>query len=260
MSRPDRSNRPDPDREIPNAPRPKIWVEGRQRPRFDARAFATTSFGMAKRDLDPAMLEAAQRLDHLGQQVLRGKRRVNVAWAGRAARFLPSHQRVGGWVLALASLFRDARSLMLPPAAPPEALAYPDLARRTERPLPGVAPDGPAVPSGGPTHAVSARRVQARRPETEPTLHAIRSAISDAPHDAGLDAPGGPSRPSRIPLNVVAARDLAAAPAPPGRLNRLTRVVARRITLAVLLVFAIPAGAVKALLFHLDGGDLADWS
>ena len=255
MSRPDNSNRPDPGREIPTAPRPKIWVAGRQRPRFDARAFVATSFGMARRDLEPAMLDTALRLDYLGQQVLRGERKVNFAWAGRSARIIPSHQRVGGWILALSTLFRDARSLLLPPAAPPEALAYPDLARRTGRPE----PDLPVVAPGGPACAVSARRVQPGRPETEPTLHAIRSAISDAPHDAGLDAPGR-SRPPRIPLTMVAARNFAAAPAPPRRLNRLARAVACRITLAVLLVFAIPAGAVKALLFHLDGGDPADWS
>jgi hypothetical protein len=34
---------------------------------------------------------------------------------------------------------------------------------------------------------------------------------------------------------------------------------AARAVLWILLAFALPAGAIKALVYHLDGGDLANW-
>lgn len=193
----DRSKRFDPTQRPKPVARPKIWVEGRQRPRFAARAYLAAAHGMARRDLDPAILDAVQRLQAFGGQVERGELRVTAAWAQRV---IPSHRRVGAWLLALARLLADSRCLIVP-----EAASSP-----------------PPIP----------------RTTVEPTLHAIRSALVEVPHDDSTAPP--------LP------------PATPG--GRLLWPVATRITLAVLMAFALPAGAIKALLFHLDGGDLADWS
>ena len=42
---------------------------------------------------------------------------------------------------------------------------------------------------------------------------------------------------------------------------RLSRPIAQRMALlGVMLLFAWPSGAVRAMMYHLDGGDLRDWS
>lgn len=230
MTLSNRSKRPDPALGPQPVPQPRIWVEGQQRPRFDMRAYLATSLGMARRDLDPEIVEAVQRLQGFGQRVQRGEIRVAVAWAGPVARIVPSHGRAGGWMLALAQLLSDSRRLILPDEEPDAPIAYPNLA--FSNPAPAVPPQ-----PCGPTPARSA---------VEPTLHAIRAAI-------GQDAP-----PEISALRPPIA--LALGPHMPGPLGRVLWALACRVTLGILLAFALPGGAVKALLFHLDGGDLADWS
>jgi hypothetical protein len=234
MSQPDRSAIRDPLPTAGNGPRPRIWVDGRQRPRFDLGAFARTSLGMAKRDLAPEMAEATQRLTRFGQQVRLGEVRLTVVWAGRAARLIPSHARVGGWLLALSALIGGAHDLLVPPAPPDEALAYPDLART----MPAPAPMAPA----------------AAKASLEPTLHAIRSAISQTPH-AEPDA-----RAPSTPTDSLAQSDSPAPSTLARRAKAAVWALACQATLWLMLAFALPAGAIKAMLFHLDGGDLADWS
>ena len=217
MSVRSRAPRLDPSTSTPPTARPRIWVEGRQRPRFDLRAYLATSQGMARRDLDPALVEAAQRLMAFGQRVQGGEVRVGLVWAGRAARVIPSHGRVGGWLIGLSQLLTDSRHLLRPDLEPEDPIAYPDLAFANPEPIPP-------------------------RRTVEPTLHAIRQAIGPAP------------------LNHAPPAVLPPAPQPRGPIGRALWAAATRVTLAILMAFALPGGAVRALLFHLDGGDLAEWS
>ena len=228
-----------------SAERPKIWIEGRQRPRFDLKAYAATAYGMAKRDLPPEMLDAEGHLRGFGQRVVNGDLRPKLAWAGRLQRAVPSHQRVGGWLLGLADLIADSRALLVPVESADAELAYPNLIRGQQ----ALSPLRPRPVAG-------LRVVKSQKPAVEPTLHAIRSAIGTTPHDASLDARG------RLP-------PLTAADPQPARGNGKGLVAnlqqslwraACRALLGILMGFAIPGGAVKALLYHLDGGDLADWS
>ena len=53
--------------------------------------------------------------------------------------------------------------------------------------------------------------------------------------------------------SVVLARTLPAKP-------NLTSAILARGLLAILMLFAWPGGAVRAMLYHLDGGDLRDWA
>ena len=224
----------------PDAERPKIWIDGRQRPRFNLRAFGATSLGMARRGLLPEMVEAEARLAAFGQRVMAGEVSVRLDWAGRAGRVLPSHQRVGGWMSGLAGMFAGARALLVGPVEVQGDLAYPDLI-------------------GGPGSPVRLRAVVKApanplpRAMEEPTLHAIRSAI-------GTAAQGG--RPDQRGAGH-AALPVKDADAAGGMSQHLTRPLWRAgcwAMLGILLAFALPGGAIKAMLFHLDGGDLADWT
>ena len=196
MTIPDRRTRFDPNQGSEPVARPRIWVEGRQRPQFDLRAYLATSLGIARRDLAPEIHESATRLQGFAARVQRGDLRLTVAWAQRV---LPSHQRMAGWISGLARLMADSRRLIVEEEATP--------------------PPAPATP----------------RPPVEPTLHAIRSALGDVPHDGHTS-----SRPIETEGGV------------------LWRAAARAV-LWILLAFALPAGAIKALVYHLDGGDLANW-
>lgn len=230
--------------------RPQIWIDGQQRPRFNVAAYAATSLGMAKRDLAPEIADAAQRLDQFAQRVLAGQVRVNTTRLGRLERLVPSHRRVGSWVLALARALHGALAVLNPAAAPPDALAYPDLTRR--RPT--------AAPNPMRPNAVAPVPVPQILPTVEPTLHAIRSILHTAPQDL---APATPLAQPDLPHDRTEP--------PSGPIGRAQTWVGHwvghwvwqqsvRALLAVLLAFALPAGLIRALLYHLDGGDLADWS
>lgn len=219
-----------------SAMRPKIWIEGRQRPRFDLKAYAATSFGMAKRDLAPEMLEAGLRLRGLGQRVANGELRANLKWTGRLQRVLPSHQRVSGWILGLADLFAESRIRLDPAEADDAELAYPHLIRRVTDPAP----------------------ITPGKSTDEPTLHAIRSAISLVPHYAGPEGRQRGTGTRTIPAEPAAdACDKAGLVAV---LKQWLRSVQCWVLLSVLITFALPSGAIKAMLFHLNGGDLGDWT
>ena len=237
MTRSDRSKRSDLSPETNPVPRPQIWVDGHQRPRFNVRAFAAVSLAIARRDLAPEIADAVLRLDQFGHSVARGERRFPVAWAGRAARVVPGHQRVGGWILGLAALFQGAHDLLSP--IPEPALAYPNL---------GPTPHPPKAP------LAKIAAIVPRHPRSEPTLHAIRSAIQASPHDFGHETP-----PPRQTVRAPGPDPVAAVPLT-RRAKAAMGALACRVLLGVLVAFALPAGMLRALLFHLNGGDLVDWS
>ncbi len=216
-----------------NPQRPQIWVEGRQRPKFDTTAYGAACLGVARRDLLPAMLETEAGLAAFGQKVAAGEVRLNLAWAGRAQRLVPGHRRVGGWILGLAALFADASRHLGHVDDGRISLAYPDLAR-TETPK-------PAAPRALVTE--------------EPTLLAIRTAMLARDGEEALEP--GAKRPE------LARKGTADAPGVTAILPAWARAILRagvsRGLLAVLMAFALPVGAIKAMIHHLAGGDLADW-
>lgn len=213
------------------ASRPRIWVEGRQRPRFNLGAHARVSLALAKRDLAPEIVDAADRLSRFGDRLRRGEVRANVAWAGRAGQFLPSAARVATGVLGLSALFRTAHDLLNPVEPADTPIAYPNLIQRSAEPAPRVV-----------LRVVEPTRI-------EPTLHAIRSAIQSNPHDFAHEGAQVPPPADPVPANPVIHRFRAAILTAAGWL-----------LLIILMAFALPMGAVRALLFHFEGGDLTDWS
>ena len=208
--------------------RPPIWVEGRQRPRFDLTAFLHVATALARRDLVPAMDDASARLAVLGRRVQGGELRLTLP---RALRLLPPHQRVGAAILGLHGLFGTARQMIVAraPADPP--VAYPGLVRR---------PSAPVLVVSEPAHET--------RSHVEPTLHAIRTAIHSLPHE--------PTQAAALPRPVDMVRPVIATTGARAHL----RGGAAAGLLGLLMLFAWPGGAVRALIYHLNGGDLRDWS
>lgn len=136
-------------------------------------------------------------------------------------RILPSHQNVGRAIAALERSLTAARTLLAAPELLLKPLAYPNLDLHLS--------DCPAIPPSP-------------KPEKlEPTLHAIRSAIGTPAHAN----PYAPTPPMPLADNARQSR---------------TGAITAHGVLAVLMLFAWPRGAVKAMLYHLDGGDLRDWS
>ena len=218
------------------AERPEIWVDGRQRSRFDFRAYAATSLGMAKRDLRPEMKDAEVRLTALGERILRGEMRVNAAWLRWAQPALPSHQKVGSSVLGLARTFADASRVLSPEVAGDDEMAHSDVYRKL----------GAATKAAKPVHT---------RPKDATAPEAIRKMKRSIPNTRALElglpeiAPQigeGDEEPARSWLN--------------DRMRRAFQFGAARMLLWIMVAFALPLGAIKALMFHLNGGDLADWS
>ena len=265
-SRPTGPNEADP------TARPQIWVEGRQQPRFNLRAWAAVSLTMTRRKLAPDMSAGVARIDGFGQTILSGALRPNLAWAGRAEKLIPSHQNVGHWVTAAARLLAAAREIVLPSPQPAEPIAYPNLIRpnftagpaRPVRPLrPQSARPAAFAAMPEPPDATGRLPVSLRHPQPdEPTLRAIRSLIDDT-------EPTGPARPAKFhaPDNAAKPGFERPEPAAPARLHRARAAVAGLIWRAAAHVLAwgltaliFPVGGINAVLFHLDGGDLHDWS
>lgn len=206
MTRSDAKQRPD------TPPRPRLWVDGQQRPRFNLAAFGRVAWVMACRALAPELRDASQRLVPVGHAVAMGQLRLT------PRRFAGQDARLGRSILGLAALFRGAHDL-LTPARPDPTLAYPDIIR-SQMPAPPPA--------------------QSRA--DEPTLQAIRSAMFFGP----ADTPPPVAPPDRATGN--------------NPLRSALWALACRAVLAVLLAFALPLAALRAGWFHLQGGDLADWS
>lgn len=148
----------------PDPSRPKIWVEGRQQPPFDPRAWARVSLLLTRRALAPVLSRAATATDAFGQRVRSGALRPNLAWLGRAARFVPSHLTVGSLIIGTAALIATARETVDP--TPVAAPAYPNLIR------PDFAPRTALPRLGDPV---------------EPTLARVRALFDAAPDPLTVD-------------------------------------------------------------------------
>ncbi len=217
MTHADRKTRFDTAADTKPAPRPQIWIEGQQRPRFNLTAFGKVSLAMAKRDLAPELVDAARRLERASLAVAQGRRHLT------PRRFAAHDLRVGGWVLALAGLFWGAHGL-LDPVDPDLTLAYPLI---IHEPGPRPAPAGPTAPT-----------------RDEPTLQAIRSAMFYGSHDP---APHPTHTDNAAPVHPTVARSTL-------------WLLACHGLLTLSLAFALPLAGLRALVFHLQGGDLAEWS
>ena len=235
---------------------PKIWVDGQQRPRFDPVAFAAVSLAVAKTSLVPHMHDCAARLDHGAGQIALGQIKINLTWAGRATRFLPSAARVASWSRGLGQLVTDASAGLAPPVDDGKAIAYPNLIRPDLASRPDLAADpdmaAPPTQAKAAPHRLDLPPQYRHAAREETTLRSIRALMEDA-----NPLPGSVAS-AKKPRQIVS--DTAPTPGVgPSRLGQALWHGAAQGVAAVFVVFALPFGALKALQFHLDGGDLKDW-
>lgn len=219
----------------PPAPdRPPIWVDGRQQPRFDLRVWAKVGQAMARRWLVPQPGTASGQIAGLGGQIAGGRFGVNLSWLGKAQRCVPSRCMVSRTMVGIAARVAEAQLILDPGPAAIEPLAYPNLIRA--KPAPAVAIVSPS-PAPHPNPA-----------EEEPTLNAIRVILRTLPQTEVA-----PARPA-APIFVLPNKKTATSR--PGLF--LERTLSRMIAWSS-QTLALPVGLTQAMLFHLNGGDLADW-
>ena len=220
-------------------PRPKIWAEGGQRPPFVLRAFGRASLAFARDGVAPLHAWAARTTRRVAVNVANGAGRIPEAKLGRAARFVPSHLRVAGWIKTLAAILSHAsatadrdvkRGNALVAEIEPHLWPEPALTA-----LPSQAPPEPdPAPQPGGTAPVVLQEPMA--PEDDP-LRAIRTEI------------GGPVSPSPTQTAV-------APPASPGQVAVMAiQITGYGLGWASSLI-ALPYGAVRALWLHIKGVDL----
>lgn len=217
--------------------RPPIWIDGRQQPKFAFGPWLTVGQTMARRWVLPHLGAGSARLQALGGQIAAGRFAMSLSALGRAARLVPSRRTLGDLVTGFGLRLADARLILDPSAATPERLAYPDLIRVVEKPAPRAAA-ATISPSIAP---------DPRRRDVEPTLSAIRAVLRDLAEPVTVPQ----AQPHVIGLQTKDAKE--------GPLGLLfARFLAHMLAWGA-LILALPVGLGQATLFHLNGGDLADW-
>lgn len=239
----------DPLRKRPGKDRPEIWASGGQRPPFDIRALGRASLHLARDGVAPLHAWAARRMRQAAVNVKNGAGRIPAEKLGKAARFVPSHLRVAGWIKNLAATLSHAsatadhdvkRGNALVAEIEPHLWALPDIveAASDARPTPStpVEPMRSDVPP-----VVLAEPVQ----EPDP-LAAIRDEMASGPN---ASAKAGRARP-------VTLSEPASPPAPPGPVATGAIQVAGYLLGWASILAALPYGLVRSLWLWASGRDL----
>lgn len=251
--------------------KPRIWTEGRQRARFELRAYLRVSLKHARALASPAAASVAATMGRFAARVTEGRIRVPASRLGRIGQALPSHRDVGAGIDTTARMIAEAARR----AAGPEPVA-PLTFRGWDGAVVGPVRDpvvtviaAPPMPPEPPRIADPVAAAPLRPParknkpapaedppdEDRATLEAIRSMI----HAAEIE----PKRPSRPQVPVVPP-----APPPPrsAALPDLAPMEQRSpgpLFLAsaaglghLFVALAWPLGAIKSGWMHLRGVDL----
>lgn len=266
--------------EIPPGRTP-IWAAGSQQPKFDLRAWGFVAQALSRRWLDPRLDRMAAALASGGGQVASGRFRVNVAWLGRASRWVPACGTVGKFIAASGARVSEARAILQPRLPAPEPIAYPNLIRppltqphsgqpepmRPELTRPALTrpcltgPDltRPDLTRPAPVQPTLAQPAPAQQPPAQPPPAQPPPVQPPPVQPPPLQPPTAQptlTRPTPAPPLDMTAK--AATPSP-SRLRRLmSRAAAHGIAWGA-LALTLPVGLVQATLYHLNGGDLAAW-
>jgi hypothetical protein len=272
------SPRPRPDLSSASSPeRPPIWVNGRQRPSFDIRAYGAYSLIVTRAVLGPALTRVSRAAHGVQARLLAGAFPINTERLGRAAAYLPTRARIAATVGGIGVTLKDAADVVLPPPPPVESLAAYDALWRARK-----------VPASGRLRGVDLDAVQ-----SDPDLRALRD-----------DAPLRPTRPVRPVLvhpappvavpepvavteppvaagtapepeqtTLLAIRSMLSDPGPepepaprirkplPAWTRPIRKALRRATAFAIgwgLIVVAMPIGLTKAAIAHFEGRDLRD--
>jgi hypothetical protein len=226
----------DPFRKRPGKERPEIWASGGQRPPFDPKALATGSLVLARDGVAPILTWAARTARRVAVNVKNGAGRIPADRLGRAARFVPSHLRVAGWIKSAGAMLAHASATADRDVSRGNALVaeielhlWDATARRPE------VPEMPEVAAG----AVAPVVLSEPKAENDP-LAAIRGEIGGQPRQSAPGATTGPDAP----------------PAPPGAIATGVIQVAGYLIGWAGVIAALPYGLARALWQWINGRDL----
>lgn len=227
----------DPSRKTPGRDgRPKIWVDGSQRPPFDLRALGRASLHYAREGVAPIHGWLARNLRQGALAVRDGRGRIPAAKLGRVAPYVPSHLRVAMWVRNLAAVAAHASA-----SADPDAKRGNALVAEIEQHL---WPLDPTQAAPRPVAALPemAEPVTLREPVAadQDPLAAIRGDLGRKP---GLAQPRAPA-----PKNGF--------PPPPGPAATTAIQVLGWLGGWATAIIALPYGLIRALWAFASGQDL----
>ena len=225
--------------------RPTIWADGGQKPRFDIRAFGRASLHLGREGLAPILTGAASGTAAFGSTVASGKYRVPEDRWGRTGRFLPTYMTVAGWIGGAAAILAKAG----------QTASVPTTATTPQPAAPFIRPVRPRTkPADG---------------AAQPPLPTPQAPLTDTP---ASELSGPKPSPDHDPLKAIRADLLpggdAASPVPPqpgpealprpGPVTQALLVGSGRALGWGLIALALPYGAVRATLAHLNGQDLRE--
>lgn len=270
-------NRPSAPTDRPSAKRdaPQIWAEGRQQPRFDLRGFARVGLLLSRQMARPVLLVTTRFCSDAAESMAENTIGPRLARASTLGRALPRRESVARGFTATGALLALAADLAVPPppapAAEPQAAAPPLLIARRPRQAERLAELRPTERQADPVPpppTPPATRPAGLADFDAPTLAAIRALIDDmrVPEPVTPQRPAPPPPPQPPSGRVLLTQGVPLTPPepkPPTLVERLAgqarRCAAGLIAGTVTLV-VLPVGLVKAVLLHLNGNDLRDWS
>jgi hypothetical protein len=229
-----------PFRKKPGKARPDIWASGGQRPPFDLRALGRASLFLSRTGVAFLQAWAARTSRRVAINVRNGAGRIPAEKLGRAARLVPSHSRVAGWIKNVAATLAHASASADPDIKRGNALVAqiePHLWSETA-PLSQTQPD--------------TELTMATPPETvAPVVLSEPMAEADPLASIRGDIAGGIGRP-RAPL--VAGPDNP--PMPPGPFATAVIQVAGYLIGWTSVIIALPYGLARSLWQWVNGRDL----
>lgn len=220
----------------PGGARPKIWAEGEQRPPFSFRGLRRATLSLSRDAVAPLNAWAARTIRRVAVNVAGGAGRIPEGKLGRAARFVPSHLRVAGWIKNTAAVMAHASAVADPDTTRGNALVAeiePHLWPVGAGAVPPVVRTEVAIPEPSPFGADAPPVILAEPIATEPDpLAAIRTDLDRGDMPSGMDtAEKGPVLP----------------PDPPGPVATAVIQVTGYLVGWATVILALPYGLVRAL-------------
>jgi hypothetical protein len=218
-----------PQRAAPPSDRPKIWVEGEQRPPLSMRGLRRATLHLSREAVAPLNAWAARALRRGAGSVAEGTGRIPEGKLGRVERFVPSHLRVAAWIKNAGAVFAHASAVADLDVTRGNALVteieahlWPDEAVAPPYEPP---PEEPAPSAFG----ADAPPVVLAEPKAEPDpLAAIRGDLERKP---AVDSAAGPALP----------------PAPPGSVATTAIQVSGYLLGWGTVILALPYGVLRSL-------------
>jgi hypothetical protein len=232
----------------PDKSKPKIWAEGGQRPPFEVGATARATLHLSREAVAPLHAWAARTARRVAVNVKNGAGRIPADKLGRAARFVPSHMRVAGWIKNFGAILSHAsanadpnikRGNALVAEIEPHLWTEAEISALAHPPMPAPAPTAqpdvaPAAEEPQPPPVVLPEPMQ---PDDDP-LASIRDE---------MDGKAAPARRTRLSWPAEADLGPAMPPAPPGPLATAAIQVSGYLIGWATAIIALPYGLIRAL-------------